>query len=102
VTHCTLATRLDEHRLDPAIAGNPVVIYGIVDNWGTGYGFAGNWVAGYSVAGVPVVGDALHATGSSFTSGILVNTSMCYILSQINVRILYILVKKPNRMQIVQ
>jgi hypothetical protein len=37
----------------------------------------------------------LSATGSSFTSGILINISMCCILSQINVCILYILIKKP-------
>jgi hypothetical protein len=74
----------------PTIAGNTVAVYGIAGNWGAGYGFVDNWGAGYGVAG-----DVLLSTGSPFTLGILVNMSMCCILSQINIRILYIVVKKP-------
>jgi hypothetical protein len=72
-------------RPGPAIAGN----------WGVGYGFASNPVASYDVAGIPVTSDTLLATGSPFMSGILVNTFMYCMLSQINKHILYILVNQP-------
>jgi hypothetical protein len=61
-----------------------------------GYCFGGNPVAGYGVADIPVTGDVLPATGSSFTFEILINTSIYYMFSQINVHILYILVKLPT------
>jgi hypothetical protein len=76
---------------EPADAG-PV----IAGNWVAGYSFGSNPVAGYGVADVPVPGDMLPATGSSFTVEILINTSMCYMFSQINGHVLYILVKDPG------
>jgi hypothetical protein len=45
------------------------------------YGVAGTWSAGYDVAGVPVTGDVLSATRSSFTVEILINTFMYYMFS---------------------
>jgi hypothetical protein len=52
-------------------------------------------VAGYGVAGVPAADDVLLITGLLFTLRILINTSVCYIFLQINVNVLYILVKPP-------
>jgi hypothetical protein len=69
----------------PAIAGNMVA----------DYGFASNPVASYGVVGIPVAGDMLPATGSPFTLGILVTTPICCMFLQINVHVLYILVKLP-------
>jgi hypothetical protein len=62
----------------PAISGN----------WVVGYGVAGTWGVGYGVASVPV---ALPATRSPFILRILVNMPVCYIFSQINLHVLYIL-----------
>jgi hypothetical protein len=56
----------------------------------------GTWGARYVVAGVLVADDVLPATGSPFTLEILVNTTMCYMFLQINIHVLYILVKLPN------
>jgi hypothetical protein len=44
-----------------------------------GYGVASKWIASYGVAGVPVAGNVLPATRSSFTVEILVNTPMYYM-----------------------
>jgi hypothetical protein len=45
------------------------------------------------MAGVPAAGDVLSATRSPFMLGILINTLMYYMFSQINIYVLYILVK---------
>jgi hypothetical protein len=63
-----------------SFGGNPVADYGVAGTWGARYGVAGALVTG---------------TGSSFTLEILVNTSVRFMFSQINIDVLYILVKLP-------